>query len=119
MKHFTCSLRQNFSLFQTKRLVFAGEAAPPSPETFKAPDKKSDAEIASEVGPISPSQIASQAATRTGFIKTKYTNYTMILAGLMSGTGRSSSTTGASQTSNSQNAGKQDEQALNSQINNY
>lgn len=91
MKIFTHLLQPKFQIFGERKLVFDNEKAPPSPETFKATDKPNDAQIAAEVGPISPSQIASSAAARASSIKTKYINNTQFLASLMPVTGATGS----------------------------
>jgi len=70
--------------FRSKRLVFQGaDKAPPSPESFKGPEKQSQQDAINEVAQQSPSQIMSTAMSRATAIKTKYVQNTGILAAII------------------------------------
>jgi hypothetical protein len=110
MKNFTQLLKPKFQVFQQRRYIFDNEAAPPSPETFKSTEKASDAQIANEVGPMSPKQMASGAAGRTTAIRTKYIQKAGFLAGLIATAGTQ---TGTSQTSSQTTSATDDSNKTN------
>lgn len=72
--------------FFPKRPIFQGvDSAPPSPESFKGPEKQSQQDAINEVAPQTPSDIMSSAMGRAGAIQTKYVQNTKVLAAIING----------------------------------
>lgn len=72
--------------FQPNRAIFQGvDKAPPSPESFKGPEKQSQQDAVNEVAQQSPSQIMSTAMGQGSAIKTKYVQNTQALAAIIKG----------------------------------
>lgn len=70
--------------FLPNRAIFQGaDTAPPSPESFKGPEKQSQQDAVNEVAQQSPSQIMSTAMSHGAAIKTKYVQNTKILAAII------------------------------------
>lgn len=70
--------------FLPSRAVFQGvDQAPPSPESFKGPEKQSQQDAVNEVAQQSPSQIMSTAMSHGSAIKTKYVANTKALAAII------------------------------------
>lgn len=75
---------QNKFSFLPARIVFQGvDKAPPSPESFKGPEKQSQSDAINEVAPQTPSEIVSNAVSAASAIKTSYTQGTKSLASLV------------------------------------
>lgn len=72
------------SNFLPKRLVYQGvDKAPPSPESFKGPEKQSQADAINEIAPQTPSEIVSNAVSTASAFKAGYTKGTQTLASLV------------------------------------
>ncbi len=70
--------------FRPSRLIFQDvDAAPPSPESFKGPEKQSQEDAVNEVARQTPSQIMSTAMSRGSAIKTKYVKSSQALAAVI------------------------------------
>lgn len=96
--------------FKPNRLIFQGvDKAPPSPESFKGPEKQTEAQALNEVASQSPSQIFNDTISAGGAVQARYQGSTTILASLVNTdpifTGQSGSSTTAS-TATTNNSGK-------------
>jgi hypothetical protein len=86
-----------------QRLVFQGvDKAPPSPESFKGPEKQSEASALNEVASQSPSQIFNDTISAGGVVQARYQGSTTVLANLAGTdpifTGQSTTTTSSNGT---------------------